>query len=44
MSRVGLKPIQAVDKITVKVGGNQVNVEDNTSFSLQIICELPPAA
>ncbi|MEJ6717541.1 MAG: 50S ribosomal protein L6 [Akkermansiaceae bacterium] len=27
MSRVGLKPIQAVDKITVKIGGNQVNVE-----------------
>jgi large subunit ribosomal protein L6 len=27
MSRVGLKPIQAVDKVTVKVDGNQVNVE-----------------
>ncbi len=27
MSRVGLKPIPAVDKVTVKVAGNQVNVE-----------------
>jgi len=27
MSRVGLKPIPAVDKVTVKVDGNQVNVE-----------------
>lgn len=27
MSRVGLKPIPAVDKVTVKVDGNQVSVE-----------------
>ncbi len=27
MSRVGLKPITAVDKVAVKVEGNQVNVE-----------------
>jgi large subunit ribosomal protein L6 len=27
MSRVGLKPIQAVDKVTVKVDGNTVNAE-----------------
>jgi large subunit ribosomal protein L6 len=27
MSRVGLKPIPAVDKVTVKVDGNQVTVE-----------------
>jgi len=27
MSRVGLKPIPAVDKVTVTVDGNTVNVE-----------------